>query len=328
MSLKLTYIALGTNLGDRLENLREAIVHLESKNVGIITRSSRIYENQAIGIKEGNDFYNVVIQVYTELAPELLLKQCQQIESEMGREKSDVWINRIIDIDLLFIDGVDLSTDQLTLPHPGITARDFVLVPLCELDSNLKIKGQTVQEHLSEMGSIVGVCLETILYPKTQINQIVAVSENGVIGADGKLPWSIAMDWLIFLKKTKKGVLIMGRVSFLEMIKEPNWDRDREYIVLSSSKQVIENTAVTYVHSVDEAMHRAKLTGKTIWICGGATIYEATFNETETLYLTRINQVFKGDTFFADYRQFLPKCISKINSCHEQISFSFEIWSR
>ena len=328
MSLRLTYIALGTNLGDRLENLREAIAHFESKNIGIVTRSSSIYENRAIGIKGGNDFYNAVIEVYTELAPELLLKKCQQIESEMGRKQSDVWINRIIDIDILFFEGVDLSTDQLTLPHPGITTRDFVLIPLCELDSNLKIKGQTVREYLSEIGPFDGVCLETILYPSTRINQIVAVSENGVIGADGKLPWSIAVDWLIFLKKTKKGVLIMGRVSFLEMIKEPNWDQGREYIVLTSSKEVIANKAVTYVHCVEEAMHRAKLTGKTIWICGGAAIYEATFNETETLYLTRINQVFKGDTFFADYRQCLPKLISKIDSCHEQISFSFEIWSR
>ena len=54
-----------------------------------------------------------MIEVYTELAPELLLKKCQQIESEMGRKQSDVWINRIIDIDILFFEGVDLSTDQL-----------------------------------------------------------------------------------------------------------------------------------------------------------------------------------------------------------------------
>jgi 2-amino-4-hydroxy-6-hydroxymethyldihydropteridine diphosphokinase len=328
MPLTRGYIALGTNIGDRLKYLKQAIALLECKNVLIVTASSRIYENRAIGIKKGNDFYNAVIEIYTGLSPQALLSACQQIESEMGRERSNVWINRIIDIDLLYLEGVCVDSEHLKIPHPEISSRDFVLKPLSELNPLIEIEGRGVLEYLSEIEPHSMTVVESILYPDTQINQIVAVDQNNVIGLNGKLPWSIDEDWAIFLGKTKKGLLIMGRTSFLEMIKEPNWDKDREYIVVTSHEDLVQNKCVQFVDSVERAIELAKSSGKTVWICGGASLYQSTFKDTDALFLTRIDRSFKGDTYFSDFKQFLPNLASQIKSSNDAFSYSFQIWKQ
>lgn len=328
MPLKRAFLALGSNLGDRLSHLKQAIFLLESYNALIVTSASQIYENRAVGIEGGHDFYNAVIEVYTSLSPEVLLDACQKVESEMGRQRADVWLNRTVDIDLLYIDGVSINSERLVIPHPEILTRDFVLKPFSELNSDIKIQGKSICEHLKGIDLSAMSRVDSILYPSAQINQIVAVDQNHVIGVNGQLPWSIPEDWTIFLGKTKKGLLLMGRTSFLEMIKEPDWDKDRDYIVITASEPFMSHESVSFVNSVEEAMHRAKLSGKTVWICGGASIYASTFSDTDALYLTRIHGSFAGDTYFPEFKEFLPKLVSQIDSSNEQLSYTFEIWSR
>ena len=100
----------------------------------VICASSRIYENRAIGIKVGNDFYNAVIEIYTGLSPESIAQCLSTNRVGDGTKRSNVWINRIIDIDLLYIEGVCVDSEHLKIPHPEIGSRDFVLKPLSELN--------------------------------------------------------------------------------------------------------------------------------------------------------------------------------------------------
>jgi 2-amino-4-hydroxy-6-hydroxymethyldihydropteridine diphosphokinase len=125
------YIALGTNLGDRLANLRAAIEATPPK-VKVLTESY-IYETPPWGYEDQPAFLNMVIKAETGLEPEFLLKYLKQIEVELGREKSIRWGPRLIDLDILFYDDLVIETPSLIIPHPRLHERAFVLVPLADV---------------------------------------------------------------------------------------------------------------------------------------------------------------------------------------------------
>jgi 2-amino-4-hydroxy-6-hydroxymethyldihydropteridine diphosphokinase len=125
-------ILLGTNIGDRLKNLIEAIFLL-NKDIGRITLSSGIYVTKAWGNTNQEDFYNQVIVLKTELnAFETLLK-IHDIEQRMGRNRKEKWEPRIIDIDILYFNDELINTENLIVPHPHLHNRRFTLVPLVEI---------------------------------------------------------------------------------------------------------------------------------------------------------------------------------------------------
>jgi len=127
------YFSLGSNLGDRADNLGRCI-HLISKNIGTVSKRSGIYESEPWGYESENYFYNLCIEVKTALKPLDLLKNIIRIERRSGRRRSGSgYADRVIDIDLLFFDHVVLETPRLILPHPGIPHRKFVLMPLAEI---------------------------------------------------------------------------------------------------------------------------------------------------------------------------------------------------
>ncbi len=128
------FLSLGTNLGNKQENLQTAIQHIAEK-VGKVTAQSSVMETEPWGFESENTFLNMVIKVETSLSPLEVLKETQQIEKRMGRVKKNVHIyqDRIIDIDIILYDDVVLNTPELTLPHPFFRQRDFVLKPLCEI---------------------------------------------------------------------------------------------------------------------------------------------------------------------------------------------------
>lgn len=129
-----TYLGLGTNLGDKTKNLKNAIDVL-SKEVGEIIDHSSIYETPPWGFESNDSFYNAVILLETHLNENELLLKCQAIEKELGRIKtlSEGYESRIIDIDILLYEGVKIQTKSLTIPHLLIEQRAFVLKPLVEL---------------------------------------------------------------------------------------------------------------------------------------------------------------------------------------------------
>ena len=126
------FVALGSNLGDREENLRTALKHLEASGVEVVKVSTFI-ETEPYGVTDQPGFVNAVCQVKTELAPLELLRLLLRIEQEMGRVRLRRWGERNIDLDLLLYGDACVVSEELTLPHPDMQNRDFVLIPLAEI---------------------------------------------------------------------------------------------------------------------------------------------------------------------------------------------------
>ncbi len=129
------YLSLGTNLGNRKRNIREAIEKIEEL-VGVVARQSALYETKPWGFSSPNDFINACIMVETVLAPRQLLETLQRIEKEMGRTLKSVdgeYHDRIIDIDILLYDDLKINEPDLVVPHPLMEEREFVMVPLREI---------------------------------------------------------------------------------------------------------------------------------------------------------------------------------------------------
>ncbi len=129
------YLLLGTNLGNRLNNLTRAQQYLEESAGKIIKRSS-VYETKAWGKSNQPDFLNQVIILQSHLNPGQLLDQIHTIENQLGRIRKEKWGERFIDIDILYYKSEVTQLPHLTIPHPEIQNRRFTLVPLCEIASN------------------------------------------------------------------------------------------------------------------------------------------------------------------------------------------------
>ncbi|WP_173917990.1 2-amino-4-hydroxy-6-hydroxymethyldihydropteridine diphosphokinase [Halobacillus sp. Marseille-Q1614] len=133
------YIALGSNLDNRIEYLTEAVTLLDHHDGINVVRQSSIYETAPVGYIEQNDFLNMVLEARTTLQPLELLDYCQFIEKELGRKRVIKWGPRTIDLDILAYNQENMKDERLTIPHPHLQERAFVLVPLAELDPNLYI---------------------------------------------------------------------------------------------------------------------------------------------------------------------------------------------
>jgi 2-amino-4-hydroxy-6-hydroxymethyldihydropteridine diphosphokinase len=145
------FIALGSNIGDRAENLSKAITQLNSF-VEVLEKSS-VYETPPWGILEQPAFLNQVIRGKTDLSPEELLSSLKKIENEMGRVKTARNGPRIIDLDILLYDDAQISLPTLTIPHARMCERGFVLVPLAEIAPLRMIPGTglSVEDFFSEV---------------------------------------------------------------------------------------------------------------------------------------------------------------------------------
>jgi 2-amino-4-hydroxy-6-hydroxymethyldihydropteridine diphosphokinase len=129
------YLSLGSNLGDREENLSQALALLSQKVK--LGKTSSIYETEPVGYKEQPLFLNLVCQITTDLKPGELLKLAKGVEKKMGRVPSFPNSPRPIDIDILFYDGKIVAMPDLTIPHPRLQERAFVLIPLSEIAPEL-----------------------------------------------------------------------------------------------------------------------------------------------------------------------------------------------
>ena len=133
---RITYLSLGTNQGNRLENLQNAIYSIADK-VGAIQKIASVYKTAAVGFK-GDEFLNTVVKVSTYLPPEVLMKTLLEIEQELGRirNKDIGYSNREIDLDILLFDDEIIFSKNVIVPHPKMLERKFVLVPLVEIARN------------------------------------------------------------------------------------------------------------------------------------------------------------------------------------------------
>ncbi len=149
------FLGLGSNVGDRLSHLQAAVSMLGERGVEVVAASST-YETEPVGeILEQPDFLNAAIEIETELDPEPLLDVCKVVEAERGRDLEAVRHSpRPLDVDVLLLGDLELSTARLTLPHREVTTRRFVLVPLLELDASLQLPdGTLLSEALTRLGT-------------------------------------------------------------------------------------------------------------------------------------------------------------------------------
>ncbi len=149
------FIALGANLGDPAATLASALRELEQLPGTRITGRSRFFGSRAVGPGVQPDYVNAVARMETELAPHELLDALQAIEARHGRVRDGTrWGPRTLDLDLLLYDDLTLRDGRLTLPHPEITRRNFVLAPLLDLEPELSIPGAgPAREALARIGT-------------------------------------------------------------------------------------------------------------------------------------------------------------------------------
>jgi 2-amino-4-hydroxy-6-hydroxymethyldihydropteridine diphosphokinase len=148
------YLGLGSNIGDRRAHLQAAVEALPAHGVAVLAASS-VYETEPVGlVLDQRDFLNACLRINTERDPESLLDACKAVERELGRARAGVRHGpRVIDVDLLLLDGVNYESDRLMLPHREVLSRRFVLVPLLELDPELTTPdGVRLADALATLG--------------------------------------------------------------------------------------------------------------------------------------------------------------------------------
>ena len=139
--MAISFLSLGSNLGDRLDHLSKAITALANQPKIKVLNVSSVYQTKPVGGPEQDDYLNAVVKIQTELSPIDLLAITQSIENNQGRVREVRWGPRTLDIDVLTYDDLIFADEKLTLPHPRISKRAFVLVPFFEIDPQATISG-------------------------------------------------------------------------------------------------------------------------------------------------------------------------------------------
>lgn len=146
MPLVRAYVALGSNLGDRIGQMQSALERLSVDDALQVLQVSPVYENRAVGMGEVDDFLNAIAEVETSLNPLELLDRCLDVESQLGRIRTGEWSPRTIDLDVIAYGNVEIESERLHLPHPRIAERDFVVHPLNAIAPELQIRGRRVAD--------------------------------------------------------------------------------------------------------------------------------------------------------------------------------------
>lgn len=142
-------LGLGGNIGDPVASMARALTLLDARADCAVTAVSRLYRTPPWGKTDQAWFFNACAQVRTSLSPHDLLDACLSIEKQMKRERLERWGPRTIDIDVLTFDNLSQDTEKLCIPHPRMTERGFVLMPLADFAADLAVSGRTVKDWLT-----------------------------------------------------------------------------------------------------------------------------------------------------------------------------------
>jgi len=156
------FLSFGSNLGDREKNILDAIRLIDEISDIKIIRGSSLYEAEPVGFKKQNYFFNIVLRIHTNLSPFELLREIENIERKLGKDIKRKWGPRKIDIDILYYDRDIIKTEKLTIPHPLINERMFVLVPMMEIASDFicpktKMKISDIKGNCNKKDSVANV---------------------------------------------------------------------------------------------------------------------------------------------------------------------------
>lgn len=154
MIMAVVYIGIGSNLGNKRENCLKAVKSLEESGLRISKRSS-LHETEPWGVKEQPKFINMAVEADTDLPPKELLLLLKKIEDAMGRERMTRWGPRIIDLDILLYNDLQMKEPDLQIPHPLMHERDFVLEPLSEIapDKVHPVLSRKIRDLLQDLKS-------------------------------------------------------------------------------------------------------------------------------------------------------------------------------
>jgi 2-amino-4-hydroxy-6-hydroxymethyldihydropteridine diphosphokinase len=166
----IAYIGIGSNIGNKVRHCEKAVAEILKANRHKLLAQSSLFKTQPIGYTSQDWFVNGVIKIETELEPLDLLRKLKAIESRMGPAKTVRWGPRMIDLDILFYDEEEITTEEVQIPHPSLHERQFVLIPLAEIDRDLihPVLKKTVRELLEALKEDQGV--EKIENSKSQIS--------------------------------------------------------------------------------------------------------------------------------------------------------------
>ena len=145
------YLGLGSNMGNKRENINRAVELLDTGENIIVTGLSSYYETEPVGYLDQDLFLNIVVEINTNLGPYELLDYCNNIEKELKRKRTITWGPRTIDIDILCYEGLSSREDKLSVPHPRMMERAFVMVPLYELTKDIIIDGMAIRDIMQDL---------------------------------------------------------------------------------------------------------------------------------------------------------------------------------
>lgn len=151
--MKTVFLSLGSNQGDSMDLLQQAVRMLAANECIEVRRASSVYETDPVGYTEQPPFLNIVLEIATSMEPIALLDVCQEIERNLGRTRHVRWGPRTIDIDIALYEGVEMDTDRLTIPHPRMGERAFVLVPLAEIAPDAQHRGRRASDLAREIAA-------------------------------------------------------------------------------------------------------------------------------------------------------------------------------
>lgn len=165
--MKKIYLGLGSNIDPRKSYLKKAVFEINRLPQTKVTKKSSIYKTKAVGYKDQDDFLNAVIKIESRLSPENLLKKLLKIEKNLGRVRTKKWGPRTIDIDILLYGDRKYKSEDLTVPHPEMTERAFVLIPLAEIadPKNLIIDNFTLEYYIKNLDYDSGDILKYCKFP-------------------------------------------------------------------------------------------------------------------------------------------------------------------
>jgi len=144
------YLSLGSNIGERKENILKAYEILENQKIKILKKSS-FYETAPVGYENQDHFINSVIEISTDLGPYELLETCHLVEETLKRKRIMRWGPRTIDVDILLFNDLSLNDEALIIPHKEIKNRAFVLIPLAEINDSIVINSSKIQKLMSKL---------------------------------------------------------------------------------------------------------------------------------------------------------------------------------
>lgn len=280
----IAYLGLGANLGDRVKNLRVAIERIKNLSNVKLLRVSSFYETAAWGVTNQPDFINAAVKIQTSLAPLELLAELQKIETEIETVRHEHWAARLIDIDILLIDGLEINSERLIVPHKFLYERDFAMIPLAEISPiKFNLRGDTVKKFF---GSPIDFNLALIA----------CVDKNFGIGYKGYLLFRISEDLKNFRALTLNHTVIYGRKTLQTFPNGKPLD-SRKNIIFSRSVDKIDGAEI--VHSVNELWERLSVENN--FIIGGAEIFSELLPYATKIFLTVVDAEKISDVKFPNF---------------------------